>query len=184
MGFILDELLCSSVYSGNPQEVPSSPFLSQHSRSPSTSLAGFRDSGEISREEDLSLHDSTCPLEGPRCGPAKRPVSTIKEGSERAPSRDGFSHQSASITSELDPSLQLLLGGSVSPAVGSSTPSPTANGSTGCSPPVVHLREPGHLRGCPEEMTGFNEGLVESLPRVSVTAISDNHQTEELSELV
>ena len=118
-------LLCS-----NLQEVPGSPLLHP---SNSSSSSGFRDEMSI----ELSLHDNPPP---PPPAQTKARLSPSKEtviASKSAKSSNGSGHThnftspvsqpSFQVSSEqLDPSLQLLLGSTVSPAVGSPLgPSPT-----------------------------------------------------------
>ena len=97
--------------SSNPQEVPGSPVLQSLHSSPSV----FRDEASAA---ELSLHEN--------------PPTNAKElSSSSIPKRDRFyisigcQSPLAPVPSELDPSLRNLLGGTVSPAIGSSTPSPT-----------------------------------------------------------
>ena len=173
-------------YCSNPQEVPGSPLLPLH---PSSSLAGFRD-GEVSGEYP-SLHESELSLEpGPIC--TKGLVSITREGDTKRSYCDTRSfpspqvHPPFSIVSELDPSLQHLLGGTVSPAV-ASTPSPTTTSrSLASSPPVQQLHR--HLHASEEVVTdimgGGGEEESPETTSVSVVGGDDHELVEDLSEMV
>ena len=178
-------MLCF-VYCSNPQEVPGSPLLPLRS----SSSTDFRDS-EVSGE-DISLHDNTLTLE-PQV-PAKEFVSTLlrEDNTKRGHSDGAFSspiRQPFSIVSELDPSLQHLLDGTVSPAVASTTPSPgpTANKSLVSSPPILIQRRLHASEEVTDSIGGCVGGHEESpgAASVSVVGAEDHDQlVEGLSEMV
>lgn len=140
--------------SSNPQVVPSSPLLPLHSSS-----HGFRD--EASGE--MSFHGSDDNLAP--SGLAKESLS-----SKNVRSGDGFSSPASQpfpISSRLDPSLQHLLYGTVSPAVPDTpSPAPTANRShSAYSSPPAHR----HLLRASEELMN-SDGQVESTDAADAAA--------------
>ncbi len=165
--------------------MPGSPLLPLHPSSCS-SLTGFRDSSEVSGE-DLSLHDNTLVLEDHPV-PTKELFSATREDTKRGSHGDSFPvpqfhHRPFSIISELDPGLQHLLGGTVSPAV-ASTPSPTTNRSLASSPPVEQLHRP--LRASEEEVIGVirgGDGQEES-PGATTIGMGGGDDQEDFNEMV
>ena len=141
--------------------------------------------------EDLSLHDNTLPLEH-HPGLTKELASTMRGDTKRSHS-DSFPIPPVhpppfSIVSELDPSLQHLLGGTVSPAV-ASTPSPTTNRSLASSSPVEQLHRPLHAHSSEEETVGAAGGIdgQEEFPGAASAGMDedDNQElVEDLSEMV
>ena len=140
-----------------------------------------------------SLHDSELTLE-PQSGPiyTKGLVSVTREGDTKRSYGDTCSfptpqlHPPFSIVSELDPSLQHLLGGTVSPAV-ASTPSPTTTSrSLASSPPVQQLHR--RLQASEEVVTdiigGGGEKESPETTSVSVAGGDDQELVEDLSEAV
>ena len=162
--------------------MPGSPLLPLH---PSSSSTGFRD-GEVSGEY-LSLHDSGLTLD-PQSGPicTKELISITRQDTKRDHGDSTTVHPPISIVSELDPSLQHLLGGTVSPAV-ASTPSPTTTSRfLASSPPVQQLH--GHLRASEQVVADITGGGgQEESPEttsVSVAGGDDQELVEDLSEMV
>ena len=203
--------------------MPGSPVLPLHP----TSSAGFR-VDEVDGEYPSLHHNSELTLD-PQPGPVstKELVSIMREDSKittadygvgggtcgfprRSPTTTALHHpppQFSSIISELDPSLEHLLGGTVSPAV-ASTPSPNTTTATKTSrspiasssspppiPPVQQLHR--YLDASEEEgevMTDIvcgGEGEEEECPETASVGVSaaagggdDQELVEDLSEMV
>ena len=151
---------CVIALPSNPQEVPGSPVLQSLHSSPSV----FRDEAGT----EISLHENP-PTTSLSC-PGKELILSGNLKCDRFTSPIGRQSPLPPASSELDPSLRHLLGGSVSPAVGSSTPSPTPYPTAGGNatsnlpvPAVSHIHQDGEQLigsvGSAEALAAANLGI-------------------------